>query len=110
MKDLLIKHPQLKYMGSPSWPPVPPGAADDPSRPEPAVPIGGGALRRATIFRTHGYGGLPDHLELQIEFQGRTYVTQLWVDNSNVLEPLREFLSQHKSMSLDDLGQMEVDL
>ena len=110
MKDLLLKHPQLKYMGSPSWPPQPPGEADDPSHPKPSPPLGGGALKRATIFRTHGYGGLPDHLELQIEYQGRMYVTQLWVDDSGVLEPLREFLTKHKSMSLDDLGRLEVDL
>lgn len=110
MKDLLCKHRQLKYMGSPSWPPQPPGEAYDPSRSQQSPPLGGGTLRRAAIFRTHGYGGLPDHLELQIEYQGRMYVTQLWVDDSRVLEPLREFLNQHKSMSLDDLGRLEVDL
>jgi hypothetical protein len=108
MKDLLLKHPQLKYMGSPSWPPQPPGEAYDSSQASP--PMGAGTVRRATIFRTHGYGGLPDHLELQIEYLGRMYVTQLWVDNSRVLEPLREFLNQHRSISLDELGRLEVDL
>jgi len=110
MKDLLLKHPQLKFMGSPSWPPQPPGDAYDPHGSKASPPVGGGTLMRATIFRTHGYGGLPDHMEVQIEYQGRTYVTQLWVDDSGVLEPLREFLNQHKSVSLDELGRLEVDL
>ena len=110
MKDLLCKHPQVKYMGSPSWPPQPPAEAYDSRRSKSSPLLGGGSLKGATIFRTHGYGGLPDHLELQIEDRGQTYVTQLWVDDLGVLEPLREFLNRHKSMSLDDLSRLEVDL
>jgi len=108
MRDLLCRHPKVKYLGSPSWPPQPPGGAFKPSEVLPQM--GEGALKGATIFRTHGYGGLPDHLELQIEYQGRRYVTQLWVDDPLALEPLRQFLSQHKNLSLDDLSRLEIDL
>jgi hypothetical protein len=108
MRDLLSKHPKVKYMGSPSWPPQPGGGAYDASTVQPQ--IGRGTLKGATIFRTHGYGGLPDHLELQVECYGRMYATQLWVDDPGILETLREFLSQHINQPLDDLGRLMIDL
>lgn len=110
MKAPLRNHPKLVFRGQPAWPPQPSGGAFDPHRPARLTPFHAGICRGATVFRTHGYGGLPDHLKLQIESEGRLQVADLWVDDTRLLEPLRAFLDQHKGLPLDELGGLEIKL
>jgi hypothetical protein len=111
VKAALRNHPKVFFHGQNAWPPPPPGSAFDPRRPAPlSVDLSAGIFRTATIFRTRGYGGLPDHLKLQIEHERRIQVTDLWVDDDTVLERLRDFLNQHKGLSLDQLGKLDIDL
>jgi hypothetical protein len=110
VKAKLLNHPKIFFRGRHAWPP-PVGSAFDPHGPMSlAVDLSDGISKGATIFRTHGYGGLPDHLKLQIEQGGRVQVADLWVDDVAILGPLRKFLSQHKGLSLAQLGDLDIDL
>lgn len=103
MKAPLRSHPKLSYKGRCAWPP-PSGLALDPAQWAAAV------LRSATIFRTGGYGGLPDHLKLQIVHHGRSQIADLWVDDASVLVALRDFLNKRRDLSLDQIGELDIDL
>jgi hypothetical protein len=106
MKAPLCRHPKIIFHGQSALPTQPPGGVAVGQ----SIPRGAGILKGATIFRTGGYGGLQDHLKLQIEHEGRIQVAELWLNDSNSLEPLRAFLDRHKDSSLEELGSLEIDL
>lgn len=104
MKAPLSRHSKV------TWPPPASGDAYAGSKLAPPMLPDSAILRDVTIFRTHGFGGLPDHLKLQTEFEGRIQVADLWVDDPTVLEPLRVFLWQRRGRSLSELGNLEIEL
>jgi hypothetical protein len=110
LKALLSSHPRLTFHGTNAWPPQPPGGVFDPHNPASSPPFGMGVFEGVEIFRTNGYGGAPDHLKLQVEYKSRVHTCVLQIDDTAVLEPMKVFLDQHKNLSLNALGALEIDL
>jgi hypothetical protein len=107
-----MKIRDLKYKGAPAWPPQPAGGAIDPHHPAPiSLELEKGIMK--DVRKVPPYGGLPAHIELEVERpDGKIEKRLLWVneDSGALLVKLYDVLKGNKGRPLREVRDLEVNI
>src|SRR5947209_8639567 len=95
-------HPKMKWRNATSWPPPWAGSYGPGSK----FPIGEMGVLKNVEYR-QSYGQLPEHLTLDIEYEGGIFSGALCVDDPQLLTRLYPWLRERLGSTIRKIGDME---